>query len=224
MPGRRKKALGRSKKIEVKVKDLIDRILSLTKFQKVGLLVGLIAIIIGLDWSLFYSPRAARVTSLEQEIEKARTERDKKMKLTGDAAKLKQQIQGLDKMLHKAVRQLPGRKEIPELLSSISSKAREAGLEILIFRPQGETPRDFYAEIPVDIVVRGGFHNVVTFFDEVGRLSRLVNIKNIEMRSPKAEGSRLSVQTSTQAVTFRFLDEAERAKIAAERAAKKKKK
>ena len=124
-------------------------------------------------------------------------------------------------MLKKAVAQLPDRKEIPELLSSISSKASGAGLEILIFRPKAETALDFYAEIPVDIVVRGGFHNVVTFFDEVGRLNRLVNIKNIEMRNPKVIDGRMSVQTSTQAITFRFLDEAERARIAAQRAKKK---
>ncbi len=144
------------------------------------------------------------------------------MNLTRDSAKLKKQLDELNIMLKKAVAQLPDRKEIPELLSSISGRAREAGLEILIFRPQAENLRDFYAEIPVDIVVRGGFHNVVTFFDEVGRLNRLVNIRNIEIRNPEVKGTKMSVQTSTQAITFRFLDEAERARIAAAKAAKKK--
>jgi type IV pilus assembly protein PilO len=205
------------------VKELLDRILSLSKAQKTGILIGLIVLLIGMDWSFSYSPRSQRIFKLQEEILSVQGELDRKRKLTEDLPKLKKQLQGLDRMLDKAVAQLPGRKEIPELLSSISGKAREAGLEVLIFRPQGETPRDFYAEIPVDIVVRGGFHNVVTFFDEVGRLDRLVNVRNIEMRSPKANGAKLSVQTSTQAVTFRFLDEAERAKIAAQRAAKKKK-
>ena len=148
--------------------------------------------------------------------------RTRKKNLTRDSAKLKKQLDGLNIMLKKAVAQLPDRKEIPELLSSISGRAREAGLEILIFRPQAENLRDFYAEIPVDIVVRGGFHNVVTFFDEVGRLNRLVNIRNIEMRNPEVKGTKMSVQTLTQAVTFRFLDKAERARIAAAKAAKKK--
>ncbi|MFQ5916241.1 MAG: type 4a pilus biogenesis protein PilO [Candidatus Binatia bacterium] len=202
--------------------ELTDRILSLTKAQKIGVLAGIIFLLIGLNWSFFYSPRSLQISQLQEEIETVRGELARKRKLTEDLPKLKRQIQGLDRMLKKAVAQLPGRKEIPELLSSISAKAREAGLEILIFRPQGETPREFYAEIPVDIVVRGGFHNVVTFFDEVGRLSRLVNVRNIEMRNPQVSNAKLSVQTSTQAVTFRFLDEAERARIAAQKAAKKK--
>lgn len=202
--------------------ELIDRILLLTKAQKVGLLAGLILIIVGLDWTFFYSPLSLRIFDLEEQIKSARIERIRKRNLTRDSAKLKEQLNELNYMLRKAVAQLPDRKEIPELLSSISGRAREAGLEILIFRPKAENLRDFYAEIPVDIVVRGGFHNVVTFFDEVGRLNRLVNIRNIEMRNPEVKGTKMSVQTSTQAITFRFLDEAERARIAAARAAKKK--
>ena len=202
--------------------ELIDRILLLTKAQKIGLLAGLILVIVGLDWTFFYSPLSIRIFDLEEQIKNARIEQIRKKNLTKDSAKLKEQLGELNLMLKKAVAQLPDRKEIPELLSSISGRAREAGLEILIFRPQAENLRDFYAEIPVDIVVRGGFHNVVTFFDEVGRLNRLVNIRNIEMRNPEVKGTKMSVQTSTQAITFRFLDEAERARIAAARAAKKK--
>jgi len=205
------------------VNELIDRILLLTKAQKIGLLAGLILVIVGLDWTFFYSPLSIRIFDLEEQIKNARIERIRKKNLTKDSVKLKEQLGELNLMLKKAVAQLPDRKEIPELLSSISGRAREAGLEILIFRPQAENLRDFYAEIPVDIVVRGGFHNVVTFFDEVGRLNRLVNIRNIEMRNPEVKGTKMSVQTSTQAITFRFLDEAERARIAAARAAKKKK-
>ncbi len=205
------------------MKEILDRILFLPKAQKTGILIGLIVLLIGVDWSFDYSPRSQSIFALQQEITGVQDDLDRKRKLTEDLPKLKKQLKGRDSMLNKAVTQLPGRKEIPELLSNISAKAREAGLEVLIFRPQGENPRDFYAEIPVDIVVRGGFHNVVTFFDEVGRLNRLVNVRNIEMRNPKINGAKLSVQTSTQAVTFRFLDEAERAKIAAQRAAKKKK-
>ncbi len=215
------------------MKDFIDRILQLPRPQKVGILAGLVIVLLALDFFSLYSPRSDQISKLMKDIENARSERDKKKKLAADMPKLKQQLGELDGMLKEAVAQLPDRREIPSLLSSISTKAREAGLEILIFRPRAEDPKDFYAEIPVDIVVRGEFHNVVTFFDEVGRLSRLVNINNIELRNAKVkatEGAKVKVTEdqglidgTTMATTFRFLDEAERAKIAAERAAKEKK-
>jgi len=204
------------------LKELLDRILDLPRQQKIGILAGLIVAILLLDYFLFYSPRSDEISKLTQEVESQRNERDKKKKEAANIPKLKEQMAQLDGMLKEAVAQLPDRKEIPDLLSSISNKVRESGLDILIFRPRAENIQEFYAEIPVDIVVRGGFHNVATFFDEVGRLNRLVNIANIELRNPKANEDQVIMDVSTVATTFRFLDEAERGKIAAERAAKEK--
>jgi len=204
------------------LKELLDRILDLPRQQKIGVLAGLVVAILLLDYFLFYSPRSDEISKLTQEVESQRNERDKKKKEAANIPKLKEQMARLDGRLKEAVAQLPDRKEIPDLLSSISNKVKESGLDILIFRPRAENIQEFYAEIPVDIVVRGGFHNVATFFDEVGRFNRLVNIANIELRNPKAKEDQVIMEVSTVATTFRFLDEAERAKIAAERAAKEK--
>ena len=204
------------------MKELLDRILDLPQQQKIGILAGLIVALLLLDYFFFYSPNSDDISKFTQEIESDKNERDKKKKEVANIPKLKEQMRQLDGMLKEAVAQLPDRKEIPDLLSSISAKVKEAGLDILVFRPRAENLQEFYAEIPVDIVVRGGFHNVATFFDEVGRLSRLVNISNIELRNPKANQDQVIVETSTVATTFRFLDESERGKIAAEKAAKEK--
>ena len=200
----------------------LNRILDLPQQQKLGVLAGLIIAVLLLDYFLLYSPQSDEISGLTQEIENSRNVRDKKKKEAANIPKLKEQMAQLDGMLKEAVAQLPDRKELPDLLSSISNKVKESGLDILIFRPRAENIQEFYAEIPVDIVVRGGFHNVATFFDEVGRLNRLVNIANIELRNPKANEDQVIMEVSTIATTFRFLDDAERGKIAAERAAKEK--
>ena len=204
------------------MKELLDRILDLPQKQKIGILAGVVLAFLGAYVYLFYFPTSAEIAKLSQEIETSRAERDKKKKDVANKPKLLAQKALLDGMLKEAVAQLPDRKEIPDLLSSISTKARESGLEILIFRPRSENLQDFYAEVPVDIVVRGGFHNVVTFYDEVGRLNRLVNMGNIELKSPKVNQEQVTLDAASVATTFRFLDEAERAKIAAEKAAKEK--
>jgi type IV pilus assembly protein PilO len=206
------------------MRDYINRILSLPQQQKIGILVGLILAILALDFFYFYSPYSDQISRLTEEIEGARNERDKKKKLATNMPRLQQQIRELDGMLKQAVAQLPDQKEVPSLLSNISTKARESGLEILVFRPRPENFQDFYAEIPVDIVVRGGFHNVATFFDEVGRLDRLVNLSGINLKTPKVSEDNVVIEASTMATTFRFLDEAERKKIAEERARAKAKK
>jgi len=57
-----------------------------------------------------------------------------------------------------------------------------------------------------------------TFFDRVGQLDRIVNVSDISMKDPKTEDGTMVVNTACSAVTFRFLDEQEREKVAKEKA------
>jgi type IV pilus assembly protein PilO len=178
-------------------------------------------LLVALYYSLSYSSLSTDIERLTQEIETSRSEREKKKKGTADLAKFKEEMRQLDGRLKQAIAQLPDRREIPDLLTSISNKGREAGLEVVLFRPRSENVQEFYAEVPMDIMVRGGFHNVVAFFDEVGRLNRLVNINNIELKNPKPSGDQVIMEATALATAFRFVDDAERAKLAAEKAKKK---
>jgi type IV pilus assembly protein PilO len=200
------------------VNQLLTHILRLPRQQKIGILAGLVVFLLVIGYFYVYLPGDDQVTKLAEEITGVRADRDKKKALSVNLPKLQKELQEWDAKLKAAVAQLPDRKEIPDLLSSLSTKAREAGLEILLFRPRAENFQEFYAEIPVDIVVRGGFFNAVTFFDEVGKLNRLVNIDNIDLKNPKVGGDQVALEISTLATTYRFLDEAERKKVAEEKA------
>ena len=197
---------------------LLTQILRLPRQQKIGILAGLIIFLLIVGYFYVYLPGDEKVNKSTEEIASIRDDRDKKKALSANLPKLQKELQEWDARLKTAVAQLPDRKEIPDLLSSLSTKAREAGLDILLFRPRAENFQDFYAEIPVDIVVRGGFFNAVTFFDEVGKLNRLVNINNIDLKNPKVGGDQVALEISTLATTYRFLDEAERKKVAEEKA------
>jgi len=200
------------------VNQLLTQTLGLPRQQKIGILAGLIIFLLVIGYFYVYLPGDDKVTKLAEEITGVRGDRDKKKALSANLPKLQKEAQEWDAKLKAAMAQLPNRKEIPDLLSSLSTKAREAGLEILLFRPRAENFQEFYAEIPVDIVVRGGFFNAVTFFDEVGKLNRLVNIDNIDLKNPKVGGDQVALEISTLATTYRFLDEAERKTVAEEKA------
>jgi type IV pilus assembly protein PilO len=200
------------------VKQLLTQILTLPRQQKIGILAGLITFLLVIGYFYVYLPGDDKATKLAEEITAVRGDRDKKKALSANLPRLQKELQEWDAKLKAAVAQLPDRKEIPDLLSSLSTKAREAGLEILLFRPRAENFQEFYAEIPVDIVVRGGFFNAVTFFDEVGKLNRLVNIDNIDLKNPKVGGDQVALEISTLTTTYRFLDEGERKKVAEEKA------
>jgi type IV pilus assembly protein PilO len=197
---------------------LLDNILERPKAQKIGILVVAIILIVGLYYSFLYIPRSDQIAKLVDSVEIARNEKMVKAQKAANLPRLRKDLQQLDAELKKAVAQLPDKREIADLLSTISAKAQRAGLVVLLFRPRAENYQEFYAEVPVDISVKGNFRNTVSFFDEVGRLDRLVNIDNIGFKNPTVTGDNVVLETTSVATAFRFLDDAERRKIAEEKA------
>ena len=197
---------------------LIDNILERPNLQKIGILAATIILLAALYYSFLYSPRSDEMAKLTDSVEIARNEKAAKLQKAANLPRLKKDIQQLEMQLTKAIAQLPNKKEIADLLRTISAKASQSGLDILLFRPRAETFQEFYAEVPVDITVKGSFHNTVGFFDEVGRLNRLVNIDNIGFKNPTVAGDNVILETTSVATAFRFLNDAERKKIAEDKA------
>ena len=197
---------------------LIDNILERPNLQKIGILAATIILLSALYYSFLYSPRSDEMAKLADSVEIARNENTAKQQKAANLPRLKKDIQQLERELTKAVAQLPNKKEIADLLRTISAKALQSGLDVLLFRPRAEAFQEFYAEVPVDITVKGSFHNTVGFFDEVGRLNRLINIDNIGFKSPTIAGDNVILETTSVATAFRFLDDAERKKVAEDKA------
>ncbi|MBI4517131.1 MAG: type 4a pilus biogenesis protein PilO [Deltaproteobacteria bacterium] len=202
--------------------ELLARIFEMPPRQRVLLLVGGVGALLFLYLYFWYWPNADAIAEKETKIEDLTRERDKKAALAGNLELARKTVADLNAALKQAVAQLPDTKEIPDLLSSISSVGREAGLDVIQFRQREEQPIDFYAEVPVEIVVRGTFHQMAAFFDQVSRLTRIVNMSNIGMKIPTKAERDVVLDTSCTATTFRFLDEAERERIAKEREKKAK--
>jgi type IV pilus assembly protein PilO len=205
--------------------ELFDRILDMPVRQRVLLLVATVFMVFGGYAYLLYWPRADEITDKEQTVEALSQDRDRKAALIANLPQAKLELADLNAQLNKAIAQLPDTKEIPDLLSGISAVAREAGLEIQQFRQKPETYQEFYAEVPVEILVKGAYWQVESFFQRVSGLTRIVNMSEIGIKAPALiESDPVRLQSSCAATTFRFLDEAERERIAAERAKKEGKK
>lgn len=203
--------------------ELVERIMDMPVRQRVLMLVGLVFVVFFLYAYLIYWPRVDAIAAMRSNLEQKVEDLEKKKALAANLGKAKQELEELRAALRKAVAQLPDTKEIPDLLSGISAVAREAGLEIAQFRQRPEVFRDFYAEVPVEILVRGTYFQVEEFFNQVAQLTRIVNVKDIGMKGPNVvEEDPVKLQTSCSATTFRFLDEEERERLRAEREAKKK--
>ena len=117
------------------------------------------------------------------------------------------EIAALEKKFKIALRQLPDSKELPVLLTDVTSLGKNAGLEFKAFRPQDEVRRDFYAEVPIGIEFTGEFHEIAAFFDRVAKLPRIVNIAELDMTIGKESADTTVLSVKGRATTFRFLEE-----------------
>jgi len=116
------------------------------------------------------------------------------------------ELESLEGRFSFALRRLPNEKQIEVLLTDISNLGKTVGVEIKSFKRRPEELHDFYAEVPLAIELEGNYHDVARFFDRMAKLSRIVNMGELEMsiESEDAEGTRLNV--SGTAITYRFVE------------------
>ena len=183
--------------------ETIDKIAKLSKLYKILLCLGLFVLLVGPFVYFSFLPKISNINVLKKEhttLEaRLATAKAKANRLGYYQDKLKE----AELEFKIVMKKLPEKKEIPALLSSVSQSGRDAGLEFLLFQPEPEQNKDFYAEIPVSIKVTGNYHNVALFFDKVARLSRIVNIDDIKMASTTGN---MNLITSCKAVTYRFVE------------------
>lgn len=192
--------------------DNLAAIFELSTGKKIGILLLSCLGVLGFYWMKFLSPLQEEVVDITAKVETARSEVAKLRGIANNLGEFEAEIERLDGELEKALRELPDKKAIAILLSKIADRAKDSGLEVPLFKPRGEDKRDFYAEVPVDMEVRGTYHQVATFFDEVGRLDRIVNLSNIRMASPEIGDDSVILTSKIVATAFRFLEESERPK------------
>jgi len=190
-----------------------DKIAQLTRTQRIIICVGTFLIIGGLFFYLIYMPKSSKINELTDKLDNLETQLVKAKADASKLARLEREYEEAQGKFRLVLQLLPDRKEIPSLLENVSASGRLSGLEFLLFEPNQEVVRDFYAEIPVKINVSGGYHNLALFFDKVARLSRIVNISNINIaRAKEGKGEQTILKASCTATTYRFIEEANRTK------------
>lgn len=131
------------------------------------------------------------------------------------AANLEAYQQQLDEMQESfgaMLRQLPNKTEVADLLVDVSQTGLASGLEFELFKPTGELPKEFYAELPINIRVIGNYHEFGDFISGVAGLPRIVTLHNVAIKRKKGSKDGDGLLTMDMiAKTYRYLEADERA-------------
>lgn len=117
----------------------------------------------------------------------------------------KRQMDEMQERFGVMLRQLPNRTEVPELLIDITQTGLGRGLRFDLFQPRNKRVADFYAELPINIRVRGTYHELGGFVSDVAALPRIVTIDDLAL-SPAGDNT---LTMSAVAKTYHYLDDSQ---------------
>lgn len=144
-----------------------------------------------------YPVRKARIAQLETEHERLAAEVEKARKVVGDLARLEAEYERLHDQWLSAQELLPEEKEMPDLLRSVTTAGSRAGVEFALFQPKPPVAAEFHTAHPVDVTVRGTYHQVGAFLGRLANLERIVNVSNVTLVQPNEKvGKKKKVSTS----------------------------
>ncbi|MBU0575285.1 MAG: type 4a pilus biogenesis protein PilO [Proteobacteria bacterium] len=198
-----------------------------------ALILFLIYIVLGyLYYLLFLQDALAKGTALSAKLTTLQQEVAEKERAVAQIEKFMREITELKAAFQVALLKLPIAREIPGLLASVAQSGQGAGVNFLLFEPRppdrkppetkpvspppaaakGQPPKpaepeEFYDEISVRVQLVGGFHNTVSFFEQVARIPRIINIEDINMGdAQEVKGRGRVIKTSCTVKTYMFVD------------------
>jgi type IV pilus assembly protein PilO len=111
---------------------------------------------------------------------------------------LKQQMDALSKQLDTLKTIVPEEKETDEFIRLIEGAASASHVDIRRLTAQAIVPKEFHYEMPFEIQADGPYFNLMDFFGRLGRLSRIINVGDLQFDEPdKTKGTRYPLRPGT---------------------------
>lgn len=184
----------------------LDRLPPLAKFGVGALFAALVGILYFVGFYADVDSQIAsalqRQQSLQAELSKAQASKAAYQKDLDEKTRREQLSREQKKIL-------PDESETPAFLSAIQGVATVSGVNLTSWSPTEEIPQEFFAKVPMKLTLTGKFHQVAKFFHGVGRLDRIINLEEVQIKNPKVEGTDVHVEVECLATAFRAVREGE---------------
>ena len=188
------------------IEPFFEKVEGLSRVQRIAISAVIFGLIAGGFIYFLYWPKIELISRLNTKLDQLEKKLITAKRNAKDLKKFQAKMKAAEIQFQLAMRKLPEKEEIPSLLTSISDAGQQVGLDFLLFEPKAEKKKEFYAEIPVAMNIEGDYHNLALFFDRVARLSRIVNIQNIQIANAKKKKGTGELSTRCLAVTYKFIE------------------
>jgi len=142
-----------------------------------------------------YNRLMVEYVTKKQEVEKART-------LAKNYERLKARKDSLEAIFREQLELLPEEEDLPGLLDEIIANGRRAGIEFLLFQPQPRVAKDFYDEVPIQVEVRGTYHQLGRFLTYLAYARRLLNVRNMTITREEIPGAPYTIRAKFMVIAY----------------------
>lgn len=94
-------------------------------------------------------------------------------------SELKSQMDALSKQLDTLKTIVPEDKEADEFIRLLQGAATASNVQVRRLTAVAVVPRDYYFEMPFEVQADGPYFNLLDFFARLGRLSRIINVGDL---------------------------------------------
>ena len=176
---------------------------------KLVLLGFLFLILLGLGYWFLWSPAIDEFNQAKaKEVELRQVFLTKKAQAIKVEA-YKQQMIDIEKTFGALLKQLPDKSQMDGLLTDINQAGLGRGLEFELFKPGQESVADFYAEMPIQIKIKGNYHDIGAFAMDISKLSRIVTLNDMSIAPMNNDSKDTMLTMDAVAKTYRYLDSSE---------------
>jgi type IV pilus assembly protein PilO len=140
-----------------------------------------------------YDKAVTQRTSLNQEVTQLQVYKQR-------YGELKQQMDALNKQLDTLKTIVPEEKETDEFIRQVQGAASASNVQLRKLTSQPIVPKEYHYEMPFEVQADGPYFNMLDFFTRLGRLSRIINVGDLQFDEPmsgSAKGTKYAIRPGT---------------------------
>src|SRR5579863_812102 len=130
-----------------------------------------------------YDAAVQKRTTLNQEVTQLQVYKQR-------YGELKQQMDALNKQLDTLKTIVPEEKEVDEFIRQVQGAAASSNVQVRKLTSQNIVPKEYHYEMPFEVQADGPYFNMLDFFSRLSRLSRIINVGDIQFDDPNASSGK----------------------------------
>ncbi len=157
----------------------MDKLKSPLAIWLIGIIVYILTFIF--LWNSMYASKAKELKTVENQYKAQYSKVQNLREYVKDYDRIIREKDSLLALWEVTQKYLPQEEKMEEWLSQITGMAITSGVQIISFKPQSPSQKELYLEYPINLEIRGGFHELGTFISFIANSERIMSVDNLQI-------------------------------------------